>query len=81
MDLRVGEVGQATYVIDVEVRRDHVPYVLPVEAECLDLPRGGLVGVQPRSQQAPGRADAAGGGAVLQAEAGINEDQSVGCFD
>jgi hypothetical protein len=54
----VGEAGRAAHVIDVEVRGDDVPYVLPAEAECFDLPRGGLVAVEPRAQQAPGRADA-----------------------
>ncbi len=77
MNLRVGEVGEAADVVDVEVRRDDVADVVASETELLHLAGGGLVDVERRPQQVTRGADAGGIGAVLEAEAGVDEHQPV----
>ena len=79
MDRRPGEILDAAGVVEIEMRHDDVPHVARREAESLDLPDRG----QPRVEadvveHDEERADAPIGVAhVLQAEAGIDEDEPL----
>src|SRR5690606_8579192 len=78
VDARPGKVGDPTGVVGIEVRQHDVANVLAPESEPLHLARGGLRRIQLRPCQAeeglaqPRR----GGGDVVEAEAGVHEDET-----
>ena len=78
MDLGVGEVGQAAGVVGVEVGGDDAAHVGGGEAERLDLleRRLSIVGLRARISLKAGAEPAEVAG-VLDAEAGVDQDQAV----
>lgn len=80
---RVGEIREASGVVEVEVRDDDVAHVSPIEAEAFDVGERGLLEVEPRARHAEEespealswRAD------VVRAEARVDQHEAVGALD
>ena len=63
-------------MVEVQVGQDDVPYVGVIEAERLDLADRRVALVEARVHQVPHRAHPLGGAPqVLEAEAGVHQDQ------
>ena len=76
------KVGNTTNVVDVKVRDHDVPDIGSAEAELLDLANGGFVAVEHWPDEVARRPEPPRGvGDVVQAKAGVYEDQTVGGLD
>ena len=78
VDRRLGEVRDATDVVEVHVGEDDVLHVGGREATRLDLPDGGLRVVAVRSHQESGDSHALRVGEVVPAESAVDEHEAVG---
>jgi hypothetical protein len=80
--LGLGKVAYAADMVAVEVRDDDVAHVVAVKAELLDLMYGGLLTFEHRADEVSGRSHPTGGVvAVLRAEAGVDQNQTVAGLD
>ncbi len=78
VNLGVREVGQTADVVQVEVRDDDVADIVTREPELLDLVGGGFVVAEDGSEKVAQRSDPPGGfGAVVRAEAGVDQHQAA----
>src|SRR5690606_30574824 len=79
----VGEVVQASRVVEVEMGQQDVAYVARVEAETLDLADGGHLLAEGRiHQEEEVRAEPVAGGCdIAQPEPGVDQYQAVGGLD
>jgi hypothetical protein len=78
----VREIRDPADVVEVEMRRDDMTDVFGSEAETFDLSYRGLVAVERRPEQEPRRPQSARRiGDVIDAEAGVDENQTVVGFD
>jgi len=82
VDLRLGEVSEATSVIDVQVREGDMPHVSRIEAHPLDLPDRRFTLTTPRPDERAERlAQTLGGGHIGGAEARVHESEAITRLD
>jgi hypothetical protein len=82
VDLRPGEIGQASSVVQIQVRKDDVPDVLAAEAEPFDLAGSGLGWVQCGPDEVTDRPESPCRVCdVVQAVTGIDQHQAVTGLD
>jgi hypothetical protein len=82
VNLRVGKVREAAGVVEVEVRGNDVAHITGLEAERLDLRERGLGRIETGADEcSDGSAKLARPIYVVNAEAGVDEDQPLGALD
>ncbi len=77
MDPGMGEVGDAAGVVEVAMGEDHIAHLGRVAAERTDPAHGGAGRVQVREEHMADRAQAGRGAHIVEAEAGVDQDQAL----
>ena len=82
VDFGLGEVGQAAGMVEVEVGGDHMAHVVRIKAALTDLGDRGLTGAGARTdERVEERAELARIARIVEAEACVDQDQTVRALD